>query len=86
MRCLYCYQPLSEKEVDFHASCCRQIFGTATPPELPYDENQMNDLALKIVQSQVSVTGVQPKLSLHLAEGEKKKDPKRFTIVGLWGN
>ena len=46
----------------------------------------MNDLALKIVQSQVAVTGVQPKLSLHLADGLQKKDPKRFTIVGLWGN
>lgn len=86
MRCLYCYQPLSEKEVDYHPACCRKIFGTPTPPLLPYDESQMNDLALKIVQSQVAVTGVQPKLSLHLADGGQKKDPKRFTIVGLWGN
>lgn len=86
MRCLYCYQPLSEQEVDFHASCCKKIFGTNIPPELPYDESQMNDLAWKIIQSQTTVTGVQPKLSLNLTGKGHKTDPKRFTIVGLWGN
>jgi serine/threonine-protein kinase HipA len=86
MRCLYCYQPLSEKEVDFHASCSKKIFGTPTPPELPYDETQMSTLALKIIQSQITVTGAQPKLSLNLTGGKSKTEPKRFTIVGLWGN
>ncbi len=86
MRCLYCYQPLSDHEVDFHASCCKKIFGVATPPELPFDESQMNELAWKIIQNQTTVTGVQPKLSLNLTDGERKTDPKRFTIVGLWGN
>lgn len=86
MRCLYCYQSLSEHEVDIHASCCKKIFGVATPPELPFDESQMNELAWKIIQSQTTVTGVQPKLSLNLTDGERKADPKRFTIVGLWGN
>lgn len=86
MRCLYCYLPLSEKEVDFHASCSKKIFGILTPPELPYDETQMSSLALKIIQSQITVTGVQPKLSLNLTGGKNKTEPKRFTIVGLWGN
>lgn len=86
MPCLYCYQPLSKNETDFHASCSRKIFGSATPPELPYDENHMKELALKVIKSQITVTGVQPKLSLNLSTGEKKTDPKRFTIVGLWGN
>ena len=86
MRCLYCYQLLSEKEVDFHASCSKKIFGTPTPPQLPYDENQMSMLALKIIQSQITLTGVQPKLSLNLTGGKSKTEPKRFTIVGLWGN
>ncbi len=86
MNCLYCYQPLSENDVDFHASCSKKIFGTVIPPELPYDESQMNELALRVVQSQMTITGVQPKLSLNLASGEHKSDPKRFSIVGLWGN
>lgn len=46
----------------------------------------MKDLALQVIQSQLTVTGVQPKLSLNLTGGENKKEPKRFTIVGLWGN
>jgi serine/threonine-protein kinase HipA len=29
---------------------------------------------------------VQPKLSLNLTSGKSKTEPKRFTIVGLWGN
>ena len=86
MRCLYCYQPLSETEVDFHTTCSKKIFGTPTPPLLPYDENQMNTLGLKVVQSQITVTGVQPKLSLNLSGVKSKTGPKRFTIVGLWGN
>lgn len=86
MRCLYCYQPLSENEADFHASCSRKFFGSAIPPELPYDDSQMKDLALRVVQSRITVTGVQPKLSLNLTNSGNKKEPKRFTIVGLWGN
>lgn len=86
MRCLYCYQPLIENEIDFHASCSKKIFGSAMPPELPYDESQMKDLALRVVQNQITVTGVQPKLSLNLEDSKNKKERKRFTIVGLWGN
>lgn len=84
-RCLFCYQLLTVNEVDFHASCSRKIFGQSDPPELPYTEKQMAELALKVVQSQVTVTGVQAKLSLHLQTPEGTRESKRFTIVGLWG-
>lgn len=84
-RCLFCYQPLSEDEIDFHPACSKKIFGQPTPPVLPYEENQVGELALQVVQSQITVTGVQAKLSLHLTNGDKKTEPKRFTIVGLWG-
>jgi serine/threonine-protein kinase HipA len=84
-RCLYCYYPLAEKEVDFHSTCSKKIFGQSTPPELPYTETQMEDLALQIIRSQITVTGVQPKISLNISSGQNKKEPKRFTIVGLWG-
>jgi serine/threonine-protein kinase HipA len=84
-RCLFCYQPLTENEKDFHPSCSRKIFDQPVPPELPYTEAHMADLALKMVQTQVTVTGVQAKLSLHLQSPEGKREPKRFTIVGLWG-
>jgi serine/threonine-protein kinase HipA len=84
-RCLYCYQPLIHGEGDYHPRCSKLMFGTATPPILPYDETQLSELALQVIRSQVTITGVQPKLSLHLEKPEDKQAPQRFTIVGLWG-
>ena len=84
-RCLYCYNELSDENSDFHSGCSRRIFGTPVPPELPYSENQMLMLAEKVIRSQSTVTGVQPKLSLNLEKISKKDEPQRFTIVGLWG-
>ena len=85
MRCLYCYQLLAEYEIDFHVACSKKIFGQTTVPELPYGADEMRNLALQVVQNQITVTGVQAKLSLHLTSDKQKKEPKRFTIVGLWG-
>lgn len=82
-RCLYCYQPLEEGQTDFHPQCSKKIFGTATPPVLPYSKADIESLALEVVRSQITITGVQPKLSVDL-EKEKNRE-KRFTIVGLWG-
>jgi len=85
MRCLYCYQSLNENEVDFHPVCSRKIFGKPAAPLLPYSETQMEELGLRIVRSQVTVTGVQPKLLLDLIDSGRKGETQRFTIVGLWG-
>ncbi len=84
-RCLYCYQLLDENETDFHSSCSKKIFGVTIPPVLPYSENNMEELAAQVIQTQATVTGVQPKLSLHLASAEQPNLAKRFTIVGMWG-
>jgi serine/threonine-protein kinase HipA len=84
-RCLYCYQSLAENEVDFHPTCSRKIFDQPVPPVLPYSEQQMTELALQVVKSQIAVTGVQAKLSLELAKSGERGGSKRFTIVGLWG-
>ena len=45
----------------------------------------MEELATQVVRSQMTVTGVQPKISLNLDTVERKGEPRRFTIVGLWG-
>jgi serine/threonine-protein kinase HipA len=82
--CLYCYQPLTEPEVDFHKSCSKKMFGTSIPPILEYSLNEMNQLAKQVVQSQIAVTGVQAKLSVRFEP--KRGEPNRFTLVGLWGN
>jgi len=82
-RCLYCYQPLEQGQTDFHPQCSKKIFGTISPPMLPYNQTDIESLALKVVRSSVTITGVQPKLSLDLEKEHNGR--KRFTIVGLWG-
>ena len=81
--CLYCYRPLLKGEKDMHRACIKKFFGTTTLPVLDYTTEQLDQIDLQIIQDQTSLTGVQPKLSLHLNEHEGSK---RLTIVGLWGS
>jgi len=83
-KCLYCYNELEAGQTDFHPSCARKFFGTKEVPVLPYVRKQLVDLAEQVIRSKVTLTGVQPKLSLDVLRGTKK-EPVRFTIVGLWG-
>ena len=85
-RCLYCYQPLSNEGSDFHEKCSKKFFGTAIPPILDYNNEQMQELAKEIVIRSIAVTGVQPKLSLTIEKVSGDPKNSRFTIVGLWGN
>lgn len=81
-KCLYCYRPLETGEKDFHAKCARKFFGTEKVPVLDYTCEDLEKLAIQVIKDQTSLTGVQPKLSLHLNEHEGNQ---RLTIVGLWG-
>ncbi len=81
-KCLYCYKPLADGEKDFHPACARKFFGEPQAPVLDYTTEQLDGLAAKVIQDQTSLTGVQPKLSLHL---QKHQGCSRLTIVGLWG-
>lgn len=83
-RCLYCYAAL-DGESDFHQSCSKKIFGDPLPPVLEYTNDQMFELAEKVIQSQSTITGVQAKLSLGLQKLSKKDTPKKLTIMGVWG-
>lgn len=83
-KCLYCYKPLADGEVDYHKSCARKIFESATTPVLPYVRANIKELAREIVTTSTTVTGVQAKLSLDITRGHDG-EPQRFTIVGLWG-
>lgn len=82
-RCLYCYEPLADGEVDYHSACSNKIFGEPVAPELPYARTELQELAQQVIRSQTTLTGVQPKLSLDF--NRMSRTPKRFTIVGLWG-
>lgn len=84
-KCLYCYKSLVENESDFHTSCSKKMFGQSTPPTLPYEEGDLEQLAKEVIQSQTAVTGVQAKLSLHISGSSKAGAERKFTIVGLWG-
>lgn len=85
-RCLYCYQLLGEQTGDFHGKCSKKFFGTTLPPELAFSNDEMQELAKGIVERSVTVTGVQPKLSLTIEDVPGDPKRSRFTIVGLWGN
>lgn len=84
MKCLHCYKPLSDDEVDYHKGCARKLFESAIVPVLPYTRANIKELAREIVAASTTVTGVQAKLSLDISRG-KTGEAQRFTIVGLWG-
>ena len=84
-KCLCCYKELKKGETGYHASCALKLFGSKEAPILPYTRDNIDKLALEILESSTSVTGVQAKLSLDINRGEKN-EPDRLTIVGLWGN
>ena len=81
-KCLYCYHPLEKGEKDFHTNCAKKFFGAKEVPVLNYTCEDLEKLAIQVIKDQTSLTGVQPKLSLHLNEHE---GTQRLTIVGLWG-
>lgn len=85
-RCLYCYEPLSKVEGDFHEACNKRFFGQLKTPVLNYQLGDLQDLATQIVQSQQVVTGVQAKVSLSLYKKADKNATKKLTIVGLHGD
>ena len=85
-KCLFCYNQLEKGQVDYHPTCSKKMFDRKQAPELTYTEDQMLELADKVIKSQVSVTGVQPKLSLEIEKISNAETPQRFTIVGLWGS
>lgn len=69
-RCLYCYEVLTKDEVDYHKGCIKTFFNKRTAPELPYNLSEMDELAKKAALQSITVTGVQPKLSLGWIKNE----------------
>ena len=82
-KCLYCYKELSD-EVDFHQKCSMAFFGTKKAPSLPYGLHQMAEMAKNVIESSVSIPGVQAKLSMSL-DNELGNRKERLTVVGALG-
>ena len=78
--CWFCYRDAGD--VNYHASCAKKFFGAAELPALTLNEELLDALAKQTVNQRISVTGVQPKLSVTF---KKQKGKNRLTIVGLWG-
>lgn len=86
-KCLGCYQPLKDalRDVDYHHSCSKKLFGTENPPTVDFGNGDLEALAKRSIIQHLGITGVQPKISLHIAK--KENDPNhRLMIVDLWGN
>lgn len=84
MRCLCCYKPLHDGEVDYHPLCSKRFFGCYPAPPLPYTRKNLDELAQVVVENRTTVTGVQAKLSMDL-ERDAAGRPQRLTIVGVMG-
>jgi serine/threonine-protein kinase HipA len=85
-RCLYCYEFLPSRAEDyFHEACCKKFFGQAYVPQLDYSLSSLKELAVEFLQTSMSVTGVQAKVSVSWFANAQKNKVKKLTIVGLYG-
>lgn len=84
-RCLCCGMPVDEANAAYHVRCRKQLFRSTRIPVFSYTREQLNTLAASIIQSRISVPGVQPKLSVHL-ERTSGDESGRLTLVGLDGD
>lgn len=84
-RCLYCYKPLDENQIDFHPKCSKLFFGLELPPVLSLSKEELIEMANEITKKSITIPGVQPKLSLNLESNLDDLKKSRLTIVGLWG-
>ena len=87
-KCLFCYQLLKDNEIDFHKKCSKKIFGTEAAPLLDYTLSEMEFLAKEVIETSISVPGVQPKLSLSFIKEKLEDGTKgRLTVLeALGGN
>ncbi len=78
--CLFCYKDAGT--AGYHTPCSKRFFGTSEVPELELNDSLLKDLAEKTISRHITITGVQPKLSVTL---HRAATGNRLTIVGLWG-
>ena len=79
MKCLKCYK---DSDDFYHKNCANVFFKSKKTPILNYTLEDIEKLAKKLVQTNITIPGVQPKLSLHL----DKSNSNKMTIVGFEGD
>lgn len=80
-KCLYCYKELTEAG-DYHKKCASKFFGSTVVPEMPYVLGEMHALANQVIERSISLTGVQPKLSMSIFDNRSEH---RLSVVGALG-
>lgn len=78
MKCLICYKSLDNSEIDYHKKCLTKEFGFKQMPSINIDEKELKRYAKELIEANIAITGVQPKLSLWL---EENKQSVCFTLV-----
>ncbi|HBC86380.1 MAG TPA: toxin HipA [Lentisphaeria bacterium] len=84
-RCLCCGKDTASDEGSYHVRCLKTLFHSAKAPIMDYSWQELNKMAVQIIQQRISVPGVQPKLSVHLEKGNRLR-ADRLTLVGLEGD
>ena len=79
-RCLSCHKPISEVKEGYHKRCARRLFDASWVPGIPFSSRDMVTQAAKMI-GKISISGVQPKLSVHLDKTEKV-----FAVVETGGH
>ena len=69
-RCLSCHKPAPELKEGYHRRCARKLFDTNWVPAIPFSSADIVNQAGKMI-GKISISGVQPKLSVHLDRKEK---------------
>ena len=82
-KCLICYKLLDTSESDYHEKCLKKEFGFYQMPFIAINENDLKKYAKDLLEKNVAITGVQPKLNLWL---EDNKQNVRFTIINSKSN
>lgn len=84
-RCYICYESTVENE-HFHKACLKKLFNSDKLPEVDFNENEIESMALELIKQKKGIPGVQKKLSLSLSEPSgHHSDRQRLTIVGYLG-
>ena len=69
-RCLSCHGTGPELDRGYHRKCARRLFGTNWVPAIPFSSADIVAEAQKMI-GKISISGVQPKLSVHLNRKRK---------------
>lgn len=81
--CAICFLPIEDRPgLQYHQACCQTLFDQKSAPVIRFSQRDIRDIAKQELNRRVSITGVQPKISLNLS----KNHDNRLTIVAFWGN